>query len=571
MKHTKSISRLFITVSVSFIIFIFSIFGFFQFQERRTELVNRLNSSLSATKTRLALTVSESVWDFNAETAKAIIQSEMGEQLVVGIYVLLNDDKKTFFAGLIKDKSGKIIELEPGSMPKKVNELEIEKSIIHEDKTIGTLFVRYTTEYINESLKKEINAIIIQILVMCIVMSFLVYFLITIIVIKPISAINGNMHEISKGEGDLTKDLPIRGSNEISDLSNSFNIFQGKLSLIINKTRTSFTKLLNISDSLSASSIETASSINEITANISSIKKEIDKQSDASDVTAETIKAVNVNVTTLFKRIEEQFKHIQGSSSAIEEMVANIKAVSGIVGNLSREYQGLLSASENGKKQLDRVKETVTKITQNSERLEETNVIIANIASQTNLLAMNAAIEAAHAGDSGKGFSVVADEIRKLAEKSSKQSRETKSMLREIASSIKDTATASSDAEKAFEIVTDRLKATTVLEKQIYTAMEEQTTGSTQILENLSGINESSVSVRESANSIMKLNEKITMEIKALNEISAEVRGSMEEITIGTQEVNIAISSISDMSIKNREISQEANIALSVFKTREVS
>lgn len=568
MKAAKSIRTSFVIICVLAITIILSLFGLYQQQARKSELDDRLNSALLAATTRLTLTLPSAIWAFDVEAAKSTILSELGEPAILGASIILNDTTKSLFSGLIKQGSD-TVEFRPENLPLNANEYDVSANLLREGDTIATLVIRYTTSYIQQDLKKAVISTIIQILVICIALSIIVFILISSIVITPITILGTNMHEIAQGEGDLTKDLPIKGNNEISDLSSSFNIFQSKLSIIINKTRSSFMELQEVGQDLNANAVQTAASIHEITSNIASIKKEITRQTDASETTSNTIKAVNDTVLTLCDRIEAQFRNIQVSSSAIEQMVANIKSVSNIVESLDAEHQDLVLAAETGRQRIDQVNERVTKIMANSENLEEANVLIANIASQTNLLAMNAAIEAAHAGEYGKGFSVVADEIRKLAEHSSEQSKTTSAMLKEISDSIKTADVASKEAEKSFQSIMDHLHKTTDLEQQIDLAMREQTTGSTQILENLQAINESSVTVRESANDITGLNQRITTEIETLNQIAYQVLGSIDEINIGTEEVNLAVTGISDMSTKNRDISEQANKNLSVFKTRK--
>lgn len=567
MTKTKSVRTKFVIISVLSITIILSLFGIFQYQGRKIELTQRLNASLTAATTRLTLTLPSSIWAFDTEAAKSTILSELGEEAILGAAVLLNDNTKSIFIGLIKQDAEKI-DFDPATMVKGANEYDVETTLTREGVPIATLVIRHSTEFIHKELTDDIFSRIVQILVISLGLSIIVFLLISRMIIKPIAILGKNMYEIAQGEGDMTKDLPVRGNNEISGLSSSFNIFQAKLSSIINKTRASFLKLQDVGYELNSSATQTAASLHEITANISSIRKEITRQSSASQTTADTTKAVNEKVLLLCERIDTQFHSIQISSSAIEEMVANIKSVSSIVENLDAEHTELVNAAENGRQRLDQVNERVTTIMANSENLEEANVLIASIASQTNLLAMNAAIEAAHAGEYGKGFSVVADEIRKLAEHSSEQSKTTSAMLKEISNSIQTADTASKEAEKSFQSIMDHLHKTTALEQQIDLAMKEQTTGSTQILENLQSINDSSITVRESANDINQLNKRITTEIETLNQISYQVLGSIDEITLGTEEVNKAASSISDLSMSNRDIADQASRDLSVFKTR---
>ena len=216
---------------------------------------------------------------------------------------------------------------------------------------------------------------------------------------------------------------------------------------------------------------------------------------------------------------------------------------------------------------LEEVNNRVDQVTKNSADLQETNALISNIAHQTNLLAMNAAIEAAHAGDAGSGFAVVADEIRSLAEKSSSQSKTTNGVLKKMVETIKQTSDSTNKAAEVFGDILDRIEKLTELEQRIDTAMKEQSTGSRDILQSLSVMKETSSNVEESGKTIKEITTAMSTEVTLLQNASTAMLAGMDEIAQGSQEINKAVTEISDMSIKNHDNITLVNKEIAKFKT----
>ena len=253
-------------------------------------------------------------------------------------------------------------------------------------------------------------------------------------------------------------------------------------------------------------------------------KMNIERQNEISDI----IENVKTSTLQAFSETENDVKEINRvsdsmegsvatSSAAIEEMIANIQSINNLLKNNSATLKELETATQNGKISVSSVNDFVSEIEQNSNGLIEMSNVIQSIASQTNLLAMNAAIEAAHAGDFGRGFSVVADEIRKLAESSGKEAKQISEVLKKIKGLIdttfKQTVLAQQEMEQVVNLSTQVISHENMVEQSI----SEQNAGSQQLLESLQLMKNDTSEVINAVTKLRQSTEVIKQEIENLS------------------------------------------------------
>ena len=255
----------------------------------------------------------------------------------------------------------------------------------------------------------------------------------------------------------------------------------------------------------------------------------------------------------LNNHIAIQSESVTQSSSAIEEMLASIHSVTETLVRNTGNINSLAESSETGRVDLQKVSADIQEIAKESEGLLQINSVMQNIASQTNLLSMNAAIEAAHAGESGKGFAVVADEIRKLAENSGAQSKTISAVLKKIKASI-DTITKSTGVVlERFGIIEQEVKTVSNQEARIRNAMEEQEVGSRHILEAVTQLNAVTDLVQTAAKDMTSESREVLKQSDDLKRISGEVANSMDEMNASAKQINNAVNRVNEISQENKE------------------
>ncbi len=386
------------------------------------------------------------------------------------------------------------------------------------------------------------------------------------ILLKPLLLLNDSINDIASGDADLTKRLEIKSRDEIGGVVQGFNLFIENLRTIIAQIKDSKATLQSVDTEMQETTRKTGNSITEIASNISNVILQVDSQSTSVDETVGAVTQIAKSIENLNLLIENQASGVNQASAAVEEMLGNITSVSKSTRQMAKAFHQLESFTKTGIEKQDSVNEQLGEIQEQSLTLFQANKTISKIASETNLLAMNAAIEAAHAGAAGQGFSVVADEIRNLSETSAAQSKTIGAELKKIQESIETVVASSSDAKKAFASVSENIQETDQLVRQIQNAMEESEIGSHQITDALKMMNDSTTEVKTSSSEMSAGNQAILTEVKQLQNATEAIKESVNRISSDADTIDSNGATLTQISETMKKSIDQIGSQIDLFK-----
>ena len=383
--------------------------------------------------------------------------------------------------------------------------------------------------------------------------TFIIVYFVARAMVRPIQNAVVALRDIAQGEGDLTVRLPVQGNDEITDMAGYFNETIKKIGTSIQTVGANSHSMEEVGNELASNMTETASAVHEISANIEGVKQQTLTQAASVTETAATIEEIVRTIKQLSNSIETQAASVAQSSSSVEEMVANIASIGQTLGKTDDVIRNLTTATDDGKATLVTSNTVTQKIAEESGSLMEASSVIQHIASQTNLLAMNAAIEAAHAGEAGKGFAVVADEIRKLAEDSAMQGKTITTTLKTLSGEIETLSASSKTVEEKFNAIFTLAEQVKAMSDQLTESMREQENGSKEVLSAIKNINMVTVEVQAGSEEMLKGGEGVAQEMRKLDDLTRIITDSMNEMTAGAVEINNAVQEVREITQKNKQ------------------
>ncbi|MDI0273587.1 methyl-accepting chemotaxis protein [Bacillus safensis] len=401
-------------------------------------------------------------------------------------------------------------------------------------KIAGTMFV----SEVEEAAQPVFNMATIILAGALIIGGILIFFIIRSIT-KPLSTLVSSSKKIS--QGDLTEKIDVRSKDEIGQLGTSFNEMSESLRDVIQAVQTSVENVASSSEELTASAGQTTKATEHITSSIETFSNGNENQNEMVEQSAAHLKQMN-----------EGLNEVAETSDVITASSVQSKTVAETGGQLVEQTVGQMKTIDHSVKEAEGV---INGLEHKSKDITNILGVINGIADQTNLLALNAAIEAARAGESGRGFSVVAEEVRKLAVQSSDSAKEIEKLVNEIVSEIE-------TSQNMFKAVNEEVKnglTITDQTKESFSQINEQTA------EIAARINEMNTTVRE----LSKGSEQISKAVNEIADVSRESSASIQDIAASAEEQLASMEEISSSSTTLSQMAEELRDLIKKFKISE--
>jgi len=396
-----------------------------------------------------------------------------------------------------------------------------------------------------------------------------VLILISRYVTRPVNRLTEEFRQLSSGNGDLTLQVNLRSHDELGLLANHFNAFLDFLHGLVTILKKTAGDSQAVSADLAKAVHEAVSALEEITRNLESARDNTVKLDGELGRSGTRLAEVDAFLKDLRERLAAQARDIDQAGRTLSQVTRSVEGAAADTLAQAEEFGRLKAEAGDGEKAMAQTIDQISKVSQAAEVIRDLLSIIDNIASQTNLLAMNAAIEAAHAGNAGRGFAVVAAEIRKLAEETGVNSKNIAASLAEVLTLIGNAKDASARTGAGFAVlktgIDEAAEGLTAIGDRM-AGLRDETRAIDLLLE---GVKVTSETVAQAGGDAVVRVEAVAGGLETLGSLSRETRGGMEEIHLGAEEIQRGLRQIADQSRENADQVDAIGRLAGRFKTRD--
>ncbi|WP_342536618.1 methyl-accepting chemotaxis protein [Sporosarcina sp. FSL K6-3508] len=344
---------------------------------------------------------------------------------------------------------------------------------------------------------------------------------------------------LAMSNGDLTQQVTVKVKDEIGDMGENFNTMSNSLKETIKKIAHESQQLSATSEELAASSIENQTASNEISESIQFVATGTDEQDAAMK------NAVGI--------INEVYKHVDDVTVSMDNVSNSIHYSTETAIQGSDVVEQTVNQMVEIDKNVSSSAEKISMLNEKSNEIRQISFIIQSISEQTNLLALNAAIEAARAGEHGKGFAVVADEVRKLAEQSSNSALQINEIIQDIedgiedsmglvnlgVSSAKEGMKLVNESGKAFGEIKDSILAGTTKISEVNIAMENMKNHIAEVVVHIEDVSKTSIEVNNYSQNVAASSEEMSASMEEVSSVSHELARMSNELEVAIQEFKL--------------------------------